>query len=362
MTNPDSQRQAGTEQSHFLEGSVRVAGMVCIPDLLREMGAEPAGVFERAGSNPTRYSDPDNRVTYAESGRLLGECVRSTDCEHFGLLVGQRYHLLQLGTTGTMIQASPTVREALLNFAKHIDLHDEGGVLELREEPEYAELNFSIHLVGIEALDQIYDLCAAVMTVFMRALCGRQWTPAEVYLPRKKPHSLRPYRQFFRSVVLFNSHVWAITFSNDVLEQKVSSADQVLLKSLEKEAGKLHKTHPWEMTDRVYSAMQQGLLTGRHSAGEVAAHLGMRERTFHRRLKNEGTTFRREMDRARLTTSLNLLKNSSLSVLEIAQAMGYCDSSTFIRAFRRWTGERPTDIRKRRGHSSSIDRSRSSAR
>jgi AraC-like DNA-binding protein len=76
---------------------------------------------------------------------------------------------------------------------------------------------------------------------------------------------------------------------------------------------------------------------------------GLHERTLHRRLRIAGTSFRQELDLARQSVSEQLLGSTSLPVCDVANAMGYADSSGFIRAFQRWTGTSPTSWRRKHG-------------
>ena len=94
------------------------------------------------------------------------------------------------------------------------------------------------------------------------------------------------------------------------------------------------------------AAIQQCLLQGQYLARDIAAALGMHERTLHRRLKSAGTTFRRELDSVRESLSIQLLEVSALPVYDVATSLGYADSSGFIRAFHRWTGSSPAAWRK----------------
>jgi len=100
------------------------------------------------------------------------------------------------------------------------------------------------------------------------------------------------------------------------------------------------------MLKELPSVLRKGLLTNEFSADHIADVFGMRERTLHRRLRVEGTSFRKEIDRVRESVSEQLLESTSLPVCDIAQSLGYADSSSFIRAFSRWTGTNPTRWRK----------------
>jgi AraC-like DNA-binding protein len=76
---------------------------------------------------------------------------------------------------------------------------------------------------------------------------------------------------------------------------------------------------------------------------EVAKGFGMSERTLRRRLEDEGTSFRERLDRVRELRALELMQTHQ--VQEIATLVGFQDARAFQRAFRRWTGKSPTELR-----------------
>jgi AraC-like DNA-binding protein len=88
-----------------------------------------------------------------------------------------------------------------------------------------------------------------------------------------------------------------------------------------------------------------GALASIELGAEIA---GTSPRTLSRWLRQEGTSWRRVVDGIRLERSVELLQNSPLSVADISFELGYSDSAHFTRAFRRWTGECPSDYHRRR--------------
>jgi AraC-like DNA-binding protein len=75
--------------------------------------------------------------------------------------------------------------------------------------------------------------------------------------------------------------------------------------------------------------------------GVVARRLAVSDRTLHRRLAGEGTTFAALVDEARRERAQLLLEDRRLSCSEVAFLLGYAEPAAFFRAFRRWTGETP---------------------
>ena len=82
---------------------------------------------------------------------------------------------------------------------------------------------------------------------------------------------------------------------------------------------------------------------------EVAAALGLSERTLRRRLAAAGVSYQTLLDEVREALAGSLLGGrATLPVAEVATRLGYADASSFIHAHRRWTGQSPTERRRGR--------------
>ena len=125
------------------------------------------------------------------------------------------------------------------------------------------------------------------------------------------------------------------------------SVDHLLYRYLEQKAQNLHQLQHHELVEELPAVLVKGLLTDQFAAHQIADTFGIRERTLHRRLQRAGTTFRKELDRARESVSQQLLGSTTLPVYDIASSLGYADTSGFIRAFQRWSGTSPASWRKR---------------
>ncbi|MVU82184.1 helix-turn-helix domain-containing protein [Nocardia sp. ET3-3] len=77
------------------------------------------------------------------------------------------------------------------------------------------------------------------------------------------------------------------------------------------------------------------------SLTEVARELAMSERTLHRRLSEEHTTFRGVLDQVRQLLAVELLEQG-LTVEAVARHLGYSDTAAFSHAYRRWHGHPPS--------------------
>ncbi|QJC53165.1 AraC family transcriptional regulator [Paenibacillus albicereus] len=97
--------------------------------------------------------------------------------------------------------------------------------------------------------------------------------------------------------------------------------------------------------DQALRAIKRSLPDGRPSIQTAAKTLGLSSRTLQRRLADEGTSFKLLVDEARRELARAYLADARIEIKDIAFRIGFEDSSSFYRAFRRWENATPADWR-----------------
>lgn len=96
---------------------------------------------------------------------------------------------------------------------------------------------------------------------------------------------------------------------------------------------------------KVRSVLVEILPAGKSGVEDVANHLGMSKRSLQRKLKEEDTTFQKQLNHVRELLAKNYLQNTNLSSEDIAYLLGYQDLNSFFRAFSLWTGKTITEYK-----------------
>ena len=79
----------------------------------------------------------------------------------------------------------------------------------------------------------------------------------------------------------------------------------------------------------------------------LAKRLFLSPRTLHRRLEDEGTSFRAIKDGLRRELAIEWLSKTSRPLNRIGTDLGFADAAAFYRAFAAWTGSGPREYRRR---------------
>lgn len=334
-----------TSPTRYTQPSVRVGPLICIPEILEELGTDPAPIFGELGFDLSHFADPDNEIPYIRGSKLIKHCVDTTGREDFGLLMARKCKPSSLGIAGFILRVAPDVNTALTGLQRHLILHDRWAEPLVETRGENTRLSYRINLAGVHNMDQILDLSMAMACKILSSLCGPEWRATEVLLARPKPKDELPYRQWFQAPLIYGVDLSAMVFPSYWLDKKLKDADPLLLEFLEKQAAKMHARLPQDLLVELRNFMRVALATGYCTASTAAEHLGMHERTLNRELIKVGTNFRRELEDVRYETACKMLADSNTNLARIATALGYSDSTAFIRAFKRWSKSSPEQWR-----------------
>ena len=102
---------------------------------------------------------------------------------------------------------------------------------------------------------------------------------------------------------------------------------------------------PNSLRRRVEAQLEPMLESGEVSLDRLASELGMSRATLQRRLKAEGTSFEAMLDGLRQRLARRYLRKDNYSVKKTAYMLGFSDPAAFSRAFKRWTGRSPSELR-----------------
>ena len=333
--------QQRTEPVNSTEPMLRISTTIGVPKVLRSLGLDPATVLAEAGFDVGIFEDPDNPISFDARSRLLAHCAAAADCEHFGLLAGQHAGLYSLGLVGLLAKYSPDVATALKNLLRYFHLHARGAVLGMEEHGIFTVLSYRITQGWAEGSDLVSEGSLAILFNIMRELCGPRWMPTEVWCTRKKPKDIAPYRKFFKARLRFDAEQDAVLFPSTWLTQALPEVHGEVRQLVQKQIDLLVAQHPDDFPQQVRNVLHAALISGDARATRVATLLSIHPRTLHRRLQAYGHGYQQLVDECRFGMAKRLLTTSDRSVSEIAQMLHYADARTFIRAFRRWSGETP---------------------
>lgn len=311
----------------------------------RAIGLDPEEVRAAAGISPEALAPVDALLPVDRFRALWVEGARRAPREELVTEVGLAIPYGAFGALDYLAGSAPTVNAAFEALAAHFRYVAQGVTLELVEGPDGGE----VRLVNVaEDLDAVHsdEFTLAVFVGRFRPRIGAvPFRVDEVRLTRRRPERPTRHAALLGAPVVFGCKVSALRFPAAVWRAALPGADaalQATMRALAEHAG-LGGAGDDDLAVQVRSRLRLLLPDGRASAVEVAAALGLSERTLHRRLQGAGASFRAILEGFREAEAERLISAGRLPLGEVALRLGFSDQTAWNRAFRRWKGMSPTE-------------------
>ena len=321
----------------------RVGFLVCVPELLRRFGLNPAEVLDAVGLHAQALADPEGTIPYQTMGKLVELAAIETQCPHFGLEIGKQIHVRTLGLIGELMQNAPSLRAALQDFVAHHHRNSHGGVVYLLEDDDRATLGYAVCQQNVPGYSVICDGAALAAFNLVVDLVGANHTSDFVgVLSRTQPDDSLPYKNAFRVPLYFNAEQTGVSFPRRLLDLPIAGAEALSRKEIAAQLRTKLYAGGLDVVTRVTREVRVGLLAGNAAASDIALKLGIKRWKLDRELDACGMPFQKALDETRREYAQQLLANTRLPITDIATIVGYSDPSTLTRSFARWTGLTPS--------------------
>jgi Arabinose-binding domain of AraC transcription regulator, N-term len=203
--------------------TLRVSAAWGLPGLLNDLGLDLATVLADAGLPADLFTDRETLFTYPQLERLFLACEQRSGCDYFGMLLGQRSRLAEMGLAGQVAMCEPTGGAGLRSYIDHFNLHDTAATVTLLESGGYARFVYAVSEHGMN--DTRHFQLAGVTIAFniLQDLFGPGWRPVEISFASRQPSSLLPFRRFFRAPVRFDADESAVVFAQHWMPRRIPS-------------------------------------------------------------------------------------------------------------------------------------------
>lgn len=321
---------------------VRIGPLRSMRDVLQALGHDVATVLRDSGLEADVLDDADRRVPFRTAADLIRRGALCSGREDFGLLVGERFNVDDLGLLGELIGRARRVGAALHDLNRFLHLQDRGSVSYLRPVHEgVVSLGYSVFDADTPGAALVYDMVMALGMRLLQALAGPGFRATEVWLPHVAPRQRATYGRVFGAPLVFDAARAEIHFASRWLDAPVAGAD-ALQHELVQRAIRLSEAGVSPgFAGRTRAVVRVLLMSGDVSAPRVAAAMGVHERTLRRQLKADGENLQQMVAAARYDVARQLLRETRLGLQDIADALGYAEAAVFVRAFRGWAGCTP---------------------
>jgi AraC-like DNA-binding protein len=318
-------------------------------ELAVSKGANQAELSARSGIGVEELQDVDRRIPFGKYVALMRAGKQLSNNPALALHYGETNDMSQISVVGLIAYACETMLEAIAQINRYGRL-----VIEV----DGSEDRFSVtHKDGgvwaVDNRDNPNEFPELTESTFARMICGpRRFGVTQlakaVHVSHPAPAHRAEYERVYGAPVTFGADWNAVLLDEKWLSHKISVQPRYVFGILSDHADALLRSleNSKSTRGRVESLLMPILHKGEANVDAIAAKMGLSRQTLFRQLKNEGVTFEKALDDLRRQMALHYLGGKKASVNETAYLVGFSKPAAFSRAFKRWTGRSPRDVRR----------------
>lgn len=332
-----------TMHKHTQWGTVSRAATQDLANICHDLGLISKQRLKSLGLENSQDYNLDERIpesTLIMLWRVLAEHEKGSNS---GLKLGQIINPTTKGLLASWISQAGTLREALGIFTKNIALMNPSESWAIHENSGVCLLRFQLDR-NKGYPDIAIERSMSALVIWARALSNHSFPIKKASFTFKPPQHSEPFAKIFGDNVVFEASDNCIGFESTLLELPVVSNNELLKLLVAQQAKQcllaLQQNAP--IDQKVQALIRERLNSGESvTVLNICADLAMSRQTLYRQLKRQGTDFQTLLDQVRQDQALELLR-TGIDSGAISLSLGYTDTSSFYKAFKRWFGTTPS--------------------
>ncbi|MFW6067901.1 MAG: AraC family transcriptional regulator [Myxococcota bacterium] len=319
-----------------------------IADHLRSIGVGGGDWPVNGGVSEARLADPGGVLSYAEFRQLVLEAIAAAREPALGLFVGARLVAGTHGMVGMAAVSASTARQALDVVEQFSRLRSSLITISLEPGAIEARLVFTEVLPLGDIQRPVLEAVVLSIKNILDDITMGAAEVREVCFPFEEPEYAALARDLFGCRVRYGQRWAGFSAPPEVLDLPVRLADPAAFEEAAEICRReLDRISAEESMDARVRRLLLEDQNGFPSLSVTARLLHMSPRTLHRRLVDEGTSYRALLESVRHTLAVQHVRSGRFTMEEIAYRLGYSDLANFRRAFKRWEGVPPSTFRAR---------------
>lgn len=313
----------------------------------RRSHVKVGNLLRQAGLTLGEIENRDTPLSVANQIKFVELVAKAVGDRHFGLHLAHTHDLRESGLLYYVAASADSLGEALLRMERYSLVVNEAIKLRVKK-AKFVQV--TIQYVGVARHTDIHQIefWIASLIRLCRHLTKRDLNPIRVRLMHRRIGETDEMAGAIDGRVEAGANVDEVDLPVASWDYPVVTADPYLhrlsVRCCEQIlARRATRASPLKVT--VENAVAGLLPHGQVRIDIVARRLGMSPRTLARRLSSEGWSFAAIVSDLRSALADRYLADKTMSISQISWLLGYAETSTFTRAFQRWTGISPSTAR-----------------
>jgi len=319
--------------------------------ILESEGIDPDLCLEGSGLKSHEILDVEAKISNTQEIAIIEKALDLLPAKAgYGIKAGRSLRITHFGVWGLALITSPDMRSAFETIVRFSELSVLLSKVSFREDHErvsfivdMAHLPTSIHRF-------MFERYFSGNVSFLREVTpDYDFSGLELHLPFSDPVYEHQLASITGLRVLPRQNCFAISAPKELLDTPFPQTDPIAHAHFVAECEKIlnqHRELP-NYAERVRSyIVQEQQFSPRLS--DVAKFMCISDRTLRRRLQEEQQSFHDIVLATKMTLAKELLLTTGLAVKVVATRLDYSESASFVRAFKKWWGMTPAEIKRTR--------------
>lgn len=335
-------------------GGTVLASMVnAALDRVTGIGLSRAQALAQAGLTAEQLVNSEGQLPVAHLERLVRFCVSHTADPVLGLRFSRQVDPAFFGVVGHLMHVAGNLDNAIALHQQYQRLISTIGVTGL--EPGPGVMHWSWTCLSADdvfrrhATEYILGVRALLVSLIRDPGASPLLAVHFRHDPPEDPALLAEYEAVFSCPVYFRRAADVLVLAAETMKQPFRSSNTNIRGTLESYARQQLercKEAP-SLVSQVRARLRAMLQEGSPSRDALAEQLCMSTRNFCRRLQDEGSSYRVILDDLRFELARGYLRDPQQSVESTALRLGFHESHSFIRWFRRLADCTPGEYRRK---------------
>jgi AraC-like DNA-binding protein len=311
-------------------------------------GVDMAPIWRDTKIDPAVLGVRGARLGWAVVQRVWEQVTARIGDPLFGLQLAAAIPFGAANLIDYLVLSSPDIGAALGKLARYSALINEADRMTVVARDDRASMRFQIS----GSLSHHTEMVVALFARRARELFGPSWSLTHVSFAHAAQGPLESYEEVLKVPTYFDCPVTEAVFPRELLALPMAGADATLNANLTAQAEELLAAIKPPQAEASFVAMiertlKDGLAKGDLTLMRLANQMGLSVRTVQRRLRAAGLTHRELVRGLRHKLARQSL-DAPISQGQIARSLGYSGTGAFQRAFKRWSGIAPGQLREHR--------------
>ncbi len=292
-----------------------------------------------------QFESEDDMCSVFVAYEVFNPVVECDDWETIGTELGSKMMPLDIGVLGYYLHACEDLFMAYEKLVRYQALLSDVAnfhVEQVKEEMHWYLITPMVYgFMDERTMKVVSDFSMAYRHKTLETLIGNDLIPlyVEFVYPDSDPAWVKAQEKFFKCPVTFNQKYNKVVYRIADVSEAIPTRSKELCRMLEPILGsRIEQLYgDRNQTQLVERLIRTNLGLMNCTLETISFKLNMSERNLQRRLQKEGTKFQDILENVQKEMAISMKKNGMVPK-EIADHLGYKETNSFLRAFKRWFG------------------------